>query len=85
MRPDLSGNNTQFYVWPESDQSYMKLIWKYPTQKYPGGFHVLGSRYHPVGDFDRPDIRLPNEPLRIYETQHGFRVFFTGRYDVDLD
>lgn len=78
-------DSNKFYVWPEDDTSYMKLIWKHPTAKYPSGFHVLGSRYHPVGDFDRPDIMLPRESVRIYETRNGFRVFFTGRYNVPLD
>lgn len=85
MRPEATSDNPKFYVWPESDTSYMKLVWKQPTKKYPSGFHVLGSRYHPVGDFDRSDIRLPNESVRVYETRHGFRVFFTGRYNPDLD
>lgn len=87
MTPDLdrTSDNPQFFVWPESDTSYMKMIWKFPTRKYPSGFHILGSRYHPVGDFDRPDVSLPDESLRIYETRHGYRVFFTGRYNVNLD
>lgn len=82
---DLATSDPKFFVWPESDTSYMKLIWKFPTKKYRSGFHILGSRYHPVGDFDTPDVVLPGESLRIYETRHGFRVFFTGRYNVDLD
>lgn len=82
---DTTTRNPHFYVWPDEDTSYMKMIWKHPTKKYPSGFHILGSRYHPVGDFDRPDILLPSESLRIYETRNGFRVFFTGRYNVNLD
>lgn len=82
---DTFSGDPGFYVWPEEDTSYMKVVWKHPTKKYPHGFHVLGSRYHPVGDFDRPDILLPSESLRIYETRNGFRVFFTGRYNVDRD
>lgn len=82
---DTASQNPQFYVWPEDDTSYMKLIWKHPTKKYPSGFHILGSRYHPVGDFDRPDIRLPDEPMRIYQTRHGYRVFFTGRYNTNIN
>lgn len=87
LRPDtdVAVGDQRFYVWPDGDTSYMKLVWKHPTPKYPDGFHVLGSRYHPVGDFDRPDILLPGESLRIYETRNGFRVFFTGRYNVDRD
>lgn len=75
----------KFFVWPDEDTAYMKMIWKYPTKKYPQGFHILGSRYHPVGDFDRDDIMMPNEPMRIYKTRNGFRVFFTGRYNVNMD
>lgn len=82
---DTTTSNPKFYVWPEDDTSYMKMIWKHPTKKYPSGFHILGSRYHPIGDFDRPDVLLPRESLRIYETRNGFRVFFTGRYNVSLD
>lgn len=82
---DTSTNDPKFYIWPDGDTTYMKMIWKHPTKKYPSGFHILGSRYHPIGDFDRPDVLLPRESLRIYETRNGFRVFFTGRYNVDLD
>ena len=82
---DPSSPLQKFFIWPESDTSYMKIIWKGPTDKYPHGFHVLGSRYHPIGDFDSPNARLPDEPLRIYQTRNGFRVFFIGRYDVDRD
>lgn len=82
---DVLAPMQKFFIWPESDTSYMKIIWKGPTDKYPYGFNVLGSRYHPIGDFDSPTARLPDEPLRIYQTQNGFRVFFTGRYDVDRD
>lgn len=87
MNPDVdvASGNANFFVWPESDNSYMKVVWKYPTKKYASGFHVLGSRYHPVGDFDRPDVQLPDESLRIYETRNGFRVFFTGRYNVPFN
>jgi hypothetical protein len=81
---DLS-TNRKFFIWPDEDTAYMKLIWRYPSKKYPSGFHVLGSRYHPVGDFDRPDVLLPRESLRIYETRNGFRVFFTGRFNTNLD
>lgn len=80
-----TSSNERIFVWPDEDTSYMKLIWKFPTKKYKSGFHILGSRYHPVGDFDRPDVLLPDESLRIYETRNGFRVFFTGRYNVDLN
>jgi hypothetical protein len=80
---DLDDSNQKFFVWPDNDYSYMKMIWKQPTRKYPDGFHVLGSRFHPIGDFDNPNVMLPDEPMRIYKTQKGFRVFFTGRYDVD--
>lgn len=72
-------------AWPADDTAYMKLIYKLPTPKYPNGFHLLGSRIHPVGDFDTDTARLPDEPLRIYKTAHGYRVFFTGRYNPDLD
>jgi len=82
---DTTTGDSKFYVWPEEDHSYMKVVWKHPTKKYPYGFRILGSRFHPVGDFDRPDIMLPGESLRIYETRNGFRVFFTGRYNVDRD
>ena len=82
---EISEPSQKFFIWPEPDNSYMKVIWKSPTQKYPHGFNVLGSRYHPIGDFDSTTAVLPNEPLRIYKTQKGFRVFFTGRYDVDRD
>jgi hypothetical protein len=75
----------KFLTWPDSDESYMKIIRKSPTKQHPYGFHVLGTRYHPIGDFDTPEAILPNEPLRIYQTKNGFRVFFTGRYDVDRD
>ena len=75
----------KFPIWPDEDTSYMKIIWKNPTENHPYGFHVLGTRYHPIGDFDSPDAILPNEPLRIYQTRNGFRVFFTGRYNVDRD
>jgi hypothetical protein len=75
----------KFFIWPDEDTSYMKMIWRYPSKKYTNGFHILGSRYHPVGDFDREDIMMPNEPLRIYKTRNGFRVFFTGRYNVNVD
>jgi hypothetical protein len=74
-----------FFIWPDEDTSYVKLIWKHPTRKYPSGFHIFGTRYHPIGDFDREDVRLPDEPMRIYETRNGFRVFFTGRYNVNLN
>jgi len=74
-----------FYIWPDEDTSYVKLIWKYPTPKYPHGFHILGTRYHPIGDFDRDDISLPDEPMRIYKTMNGWRVFFTGRHNVDVN
>jgi len=82
---DVSNPKQKFFVWPEDDTSYMKMVWKSPTPKYPYGFHVLGSRYHPIGDFDHPNAMLPDEPMRIYQTRHGYRVFFTGRYDVDRD
>lgn len=82
--PD-SARMKNFFVWPDDDYSYVKLIWKHPTPKYPQGFHVLGTRFHPIGDFDREDVRLPDEPLRIYKTLNGWRVFFTGRYNVDVN
>jgi len=85
LHADATAGEPEFFVWPEADTSYMKLIWKYPSPKYPSGFHVLASRYHPIGDFDRPDIRLPDEPLRVYKTRNGFRVFFTGRHNPDLN
>jgi hypothetical protein len=74
-----------FFVWPDGDDSDVKLIWKHPTPKYPRGFHVLGSKKHPIGDFDREDVLLPDEPLRIYKTMNGYRVFFTGRYKPDVN
>jgi hypothetical protein len=82
---DADNFTKDFFVWPDEDTSYVKLILKQPTKKYPAGFHLLGTRYHPIGDFDREDVKLPNEPMRIYKTRNGFRVFFTGRYDVNLD
>jgi hypothetical protein len=87
LRPDTDVSNPEqkFFTWPDEDTSYMKMIWKSPTLKYPSGFHVLGTRYHPIGDFDHPDVMLPDEPMRIYQTRNGYRVFFTGRYDVDRD
>ena len=82
---DMAHPEQKFFTWPDEDTSYMKMIWKSPTRKYPHGFHVLGSRYHPIGDFDSPNALLPNEPMRIYQTKNGFRVFFTGRYNVNRD
>lgn len=78
-------DKSKYYVWPDDDFTYVKMIRKHGTNKYPHGFRILGTRFHPVGDFDRDDVRLPDEPLRIYKTMHGWRVFFTGRYNVDLD
>jgi len=75
----------RYFVWPEHDRSYMKTIFRHPSTQYPHGFHVLGSRFHPIGDFDNPGVHLPAEPLRIYRTAHGWRVFFIGRHDVNVD
>ena len=82
---DADNLKKDFFVWPDEDTSYVKLIWKHPTEKYPAGFHLLGTKYHPVGDFDREDVKLPNEPMRIYKTRNGFRVFFTSRHDVNVN
>ena len=90
MRPDIVESDEvsiqeKFYTWPKSDTSYMKVIRKLPNERYPKGFHLMGSRYHPIGDFDEPGVLLPAESLRIYKTIHGYRVFFTNRYNVDID
>lgn len=81
----LADSKPGYFVWPDGDTSYMKMVFRYPDEKYPGGFHVLGSRYHPVGDFDDPGVVLPAESLRIYKTANGWRVFFTGRHNVDVN
>jgi hypothetical protein len=78
-------NQKHFFVWPDEDTSYVKLIYKHPTKKYPFGFRIFGTKYHPIGDFDSQDIRLPNESMRIYQTLNGYRVFFTDRFNVDIN
>lgn len=80
----LESGEPGYFVWPDGDTSYMKMVFRFPSEQYPHGFHVLGSRYHPVGDFDDPGVTLPAESLRIYKTAHGWRVFFTDRYDVNV-
>mgnify|MGYP006274870187 CR=1 FL=1 len=80
----LDDGRPGYFVWPDDDTSYMKMVFRYPDERYPAGFHVLGSRYHPVGDFDDPGVKLPKESLRIYKTAHGWRVFFTDRYNVNV-
>lgn len=84
--PTLGAPPQGAYYWPSKDTDSMKLIWKEPTPRYPYGFHVLASRYHPIGDFDTPELpNLPKESLRIYKTKSGFRIFFTGRYNVEME
>lgn len=66
------------YVWPSDDDAYMKMIRK--TRPDGFQFRILGSRFHPIGDFDSPNATLPDEPARVYQTANGLRVFFVGRY-----
>lgn len=66
------------YVWEPSDSDYFKIILK---EKPPHTrFRLIGTRQHPVGDFDGELVSLPDEPVRVYRTRNGNRVFFTGRY-----
>jgi len=76
--------NRYLTSWDDSDDSYMKLLFKEPTAKYPNGLYILGANRFPIGDFDNLDIPPIDEPARIYETAHGYRVFFTGRYNPNL-
>ena len=69
----------RYYIWPDEDRSYYKLIWRYPCERYDG-FHVLGSRFHPFGDFDGEEFpHLPDESVRVYRTRGGYRVLYTDR------
>ena len=77
--------STLYYIWPNGDQTYMKLIRRRASKLYPDGFTLLGSKFHPVGDFDSEDAKLPSEPLRIYKTKNGYRVFFINRFNPDLN
>ena len=75
----------RYYIWPDEDKSYYKLIWRYPCERYDG-FHVLGTRYHPIGDFDGEEFpHLPDEPARVYRTRKGFRVMYVGRITDSRD
>jgi hypothetical protein len=74
----------KFYIWPEDDYSSYKILDRKPD-KYWGGFAILGTRFHPIGDFDTDEFVVPDEPCRIYQTRKGYRIFFTGRYAPDLD
>lgn len=72
----IGGPNT--FVWPPGDGDYMKIILK---EKRDGSrFRILGSRVHPMGDFDTPGLPGFSEPTRVYRTSKGWRIFFTGRY-----
>lgn len=73
----------KYFIWPDEDRSRYKLIWRYPCERYDG-FHVLGTRFHPIGDFDGEDPPpVPNEPYRLYRTRGGYRVLYTGRVTLD--
>ena len=71
------------YVWPKGDKAPWRIIQK-PAGKAWGAFKILGTQMFPIGDFDEGIPRL-NEPHRIYKTHKGYRVFYTGRVDPDLD
>lgn len=72
------------YIWPEGDTSAYKFIYRDPDNHY-SGFRIIGTRYHPVADFDEEGFVIPDEPFRLYKTQKGYRGFFVGRYAPDLD
>lgn len=71
------------YVWPEGDTTPYRIIQK-PVGRAWGAFKILGSQIFPVGDFDngRPNLREPN---RAYQTSKGWRIFYTGRVNPNLD
>ena len=70
----------EWYVWPDEDSSFYKIIHK-PAGKMWGAFDVIGSKIHPMGDFDNGIVPNLNEPHRVYQTRKGYRVFYTGRYN----
>jgi hypothetical protein len=72
------------YIWPDWDMSPYKFIYRKPDNSY-GGFRIIGTRFHPVADFDGGEFMIPDEPFRLYRTQKGYRGFFTGRYAPDID
>ena len=67
-----------FHLWEPGDDAYMKMI----LRELGNGktYRNLGTRLHPIGDFDSPGARIPGEPARVYRTARGLRVFFIGRY-----
>lgn len=71
------------YIWPEGDKTPWRIIQK-PQGRSWGPFKILGSQILPVGDFDdgRPYL---DEPHRLYRTNKGWRLFYTGRYDPNFD
>lgn len=72
------------FIWPDWDDSQYKIIYRNRDGFY-GGFRLIGTKFHPVGDFDGEKPFIPDEPYRLYKTQKGYRGFFTGRYAPDLD
>ena len=69
---------SKFHFWDTGDDAYMKLILR--ERDSGQTYRILGTRLHPIGDFDSPGARIPGEPARVYRTARGLRVFFIGRY-----
>jgi len=48
------------------------------------GLRILLTASLPIGDFDRINPPIINEPYRIYKTNKGFRVFYISKYKPDV-
>lgn len=72
------------YQWPDGDHTPWRIIQKPAGRKW-GAFKILGSSTLPVGDFDQRRRPFIPEPHRVYKTNKGWRVLYTGQYAPDLD
>jgi len=63
--------------WQDGDDTPYRIVDKYP-------FKIVGSQLFPIADFDKGRPNL-SEPNRVYQTTKGWRIFYTGRFNPNLD
>ena len=66
--------------WQDGDATPYRIIDEYPRR----AFKIVGSQIFPIADFDKGRPNL-SEPSRVYKTANGWRIFYTGRFNPNLD